>query len=160
MNEPCRCCINYLDGKCMITNKSANMKGCSSWEFDYLFIAQEVEKEVKRRVKILAEIITPPTPKPGRIVSPVSWFADAVSRSFARRVKKVRYGKCYMYMQWDRERINEYWEFPTKEDMEIFKKEYDEISPDCLRDIPNNFIVAEGEIWKKLPGYAKESKGE
>ena len=76
----------------MITNKSANMKGCSSWEFDYLFIAQEVEKEVKRRVKILDEIITPPNPKPGRIESPVSWFGEAVSRLYARRVEKVRYG--------------------------------------------------------------------
>lgn len=60
-----------------------------------------------------------------------------------------------MYMQWDRERVDEYWEFPSKEEMEGFKKEYYEISPDCLRDLPNNFVVAIGKIWKDIPENAK-----
>lgn len=126
------------------------------WEFDLLCvedIVQRAEKLKAERIKHMEE--SKEVLRPGKRINPLSWFADAVSRYRAKRVEKVRYGRCYMYMQWDRERIDEYWEFPSKEKMEGFKKEYYEISPNYLRDLPNNFVVAVGKIWQDIPENAK-----
>lgn len=157
MNEPCKCCIHFFDGKCMMTEKAANMKGCNFWEFDYGFVEKIVEdnqKRIERRKNEMEKIRT--EPRPGKRIKPLSWFADAVSRYHVKRVEKVMYGRYYMYMQWDRERVDEYWEFPTKEEMEKYQKEYNKISPDFLRDLPNEFVVAEGKFWDSLPESAKE----